>query len=390
VSRLRTVRDLEVRGRRVLLRVDFNVPLADGTVVDDTRIRAALPTIRFLHDRGASVVLCSHLGRPKGKLVAGLSLRPVGARLALLLGAEVEFSEDCVGPKARAAVRGLRPGGLLMLENTRFHPEETENNQDFAKQLADLAELYVNDAFGSAHRAHASTEGVAHFLPSAAGLLVEQEVNFLREALNAPERPYVVVLGGAKISDKLGLVRKLMDEADAMLIGGGMANTFLASQGLDLADSLVERDSLATAAELLARAGTRLHLPTDVVAAAALSELAEHRVTRVDQIPAGWRAVDIGPQTLQQFTDVLLPAKTILWNGPMGVFEVSPFAAGTREIAQAIAGRQALTIVGGGDSVAAVQQAGLAAQFTHLSTGGGATLALLEGQPLPGLAVLQA
>ena len=390
MSRLRTVRDLEVRGRRVLLRVDFNVPLADGTVVDDTRIRAALPTIRFLRDRGASVVLCSHLGRPKGKLVAGLSLRPVGARLAMLLGAEVEFSEDCVGPKARAAVRGLRPGGLLMLENTRFHPEETENNQDFAKQLADLAELYVNDAFGSAHRAHASTEGVAHFLPSAAGLLVEQEVNFLREALNAPERPYVVVLGGAKISDKLGLVRKLMDEADAMLIGGGMANTFLASQGLDLADSLVERDSLATAAELLARAGTRLHLPTDVVAAAALSELAEHRVTRVDQIPAGWRAVDIGPQTLQQFTDVLLPAKTILWNGPMGVFEVSPFAAGTREIAQAIAGRQALTIVGGGDSVAAVQQAGLAAQFTHLSTGGGATLALLEGQPLPGLAVLQA
>jgi len=390
VSRLRTVRDLEVRGRRVLLRVDFNVPLADGTVVDDTRIRAALPTIRFLRDRGASVVLCSHLGRPKGKLVAGLSLRPVGARLAMLLGAEVEFSEDCVGPKARAAVRGLRPGGLLMLENTRFHPEETENNQDFAKQLADLAELYVNDAFGSAHRAHASTEGVAHFLPSAAGLLVEQEVNFLREALNAPERPYVVVLGGAKISDKLGLVRKLMDEADAMLIGGGMANTFLASQGLDLADSLVERDSLATAAELLARAGTRLHLPTDVVAAAALSELAEHRVTRVDQIPAGWRAVDIGPQTLQQFTDVLLPAKTILWNGPMGVFEVSPFATGTREIARAIGGHQALTIVGGGDSVAAVQQAGLAAQFTHLSTGGGATLALLEGKPLPGLAVLQA
>ncbi len=390
MSRLRTVRDLEVRGRRVLLRVDFNVPLADGTVLDDTRIRAALPTIRFLREGGASVVLCSHLGRPKGKVVPGLSLRPVAAQLAKLLGVAVEFAEDCVGPVAKAAVTGLRPGDLLMLENTRFHPQETENDRDFAKQLADLAELYVNDAFGSAHRAHASTEGVAHYLPSAAGLLVEQEVKFLKEALKAPERPFVVVLGGAKISDKMGLVRKLLDEVDGMLIGGGMANTFLASQGFDLADSLVERDSLVTAAELLARAGTRLHLPTDVVAAAALSELAEHRVTRVDQIPAGWRAVDIGPQTVQRFTDVLLPAKTILWNGPMGVFEISAFAVGTREMALAIAGRQALTIVGGGDSVAAVQQAGLAAQFTHLSTGGGAALALLEGQPLPGLAVLQA
>ena len=373
----------------MLLRVDFNVPLSEGTVQDDTRIRAALPTIRLLHERGASVILCSHLGRPKGKLVPSLSLRPVAARLAELLDEAVEFAADCVGPAAQAAAARLRPGGLLMLENTRFYPQETENDPTFAGQLAELAELYVNDAFGSAHRAHASTEGVAHFLPSAAGLLVEQEVKFIKEALSTPERPYVVLLGGAKISDKIGLVRKLLSEADALLVGGGMANTFLAAQGLDLADSLVEQESLPVAAELLAQPGSRIHLPVDVVVASELSELAEHRVAKVDQIPVGWRAADIGPQTLEQFSEVLRPAKTILWNGPMGVFEIEIFSAGTRGIAQAIAGVHALSIVGGGDSVAAVQQAGLAARFTHLSTGGGATLALLEGQTLPGLAVLQ-
>lgn len=373
----------------MLLRVDFNVPLSEGTVQDDTRIRAALPTIRLLHERGASVILCSHLGRPKGKLVPSLSLRPVAARLAELLDEAVEFAADCVGPAAQAAAARLRPGGLLMLENTRFYPQETENDPTFAGQLAELAELYVNDAFGSAHRAHASTEGVAHFLPSAAGLLVEQEVKFIKEALSSPERPYVVLLGGAKISDKIGLVRKLLSEADALLVGGGMANTFLAAQGLDLADSLVEQESLPVAAELLAQPGSRIHLPVDVVVASEFSELAEHRVAKVDQIPVGWRAADIGPQTLEQFSEVLRPAKTILWNGPMGVFEIEIFSAGTRGIAQAIAGVHALSIVGGGDSVAAVQQAGLAARFTHLSTGGGATLALLEGQTLPGLAVLQ-
>ena len=373
----------------MLLRVDFNVPLSEGTVQDDTRIRAALPTIRLLHERGASVILCSHLGRPKGKLVPSLSLRPVAVRLAELLDEAVEFAADCVGPAAQAAAARLRPGGLLMLENTRFYPQETENDPTFAGQLAELAELYVNDAFGSAHRAHASTEGVAHFLPSAAGLLVEQEVKFIKEALSSPERPYVVLLGGAKISDKIGLVRKLLSEADALLVGGGMANTFLAAQGLDLADSLVEQESLPAAAELLAQPGSRIHLPVDVVVASEFSELAEHRVAKVDQIPVGWRAADIGPQTLEQFSEVLRPAKTILWNGPMGVFEIEIFSAGTRGIAQAIAGVHALSIVGGGDSVAAVQQAGLAARFTHLSTGGGATLALLEGQTLPGLAVLQ-
>jgi len=389
VSSLRSVRDLEVRGRRVLLRVDFNVPLSEGIVQDDTRIRAALPTLRLLRDRGASVILCSHLGRPKGKPVAGLSLRPVAARLAELMDAPVEFAEDCVGPAAQTAVAQLRAGGLLVLENTRFHPQETENDPVFARQLADLAELYVNDAFGSAHRAHASTEGVAHFLPNAAGLLVEQEVRFLKEALSKPQRPYIVILGGAKISDKIGLVRKLLGEADGLLVGGGMANTFLATQGLDLAESLVEQESRPVAAELLTRPGSRLHLPVDVVVASEVSESADHRVTQVDQIPAGWRAVDIGPRTLEQFSQVLHPAKTILWNGPMGIFEIEIFSAGTRGIAQAIADSQALSIVGGGDSVAAVQQAGLADRFTHLSTGGGATLALLEGQTLPGLAVLQ-
>ena len=389
MSRLRSVRDLQVEGRRVLLRVDFNVPISDGTIQDDTRIQAALPTIRLLRDRGATVILCSHLGRPKGKPVPGLSLRPIAARLAILLGEPVEFAEDCVGPTARSAVARLGPRGLLMLENTRFYPQEAENDPTFARQLADLAELYVNDAFGSMHRAHASTEGVAHLLPSAAGLLVEREVKFLKEALSAPERPYVVLLGGAKTSDKIGLVRKLLGEADALLVGGGMANTFLAAQGLDLAASLVERESLPVAAELLTQPGPRVQLPIDLMAASELSETAARRVCKVNQIPATWQAVDIGPETLEQFTAVLRSARTVLWNGPMGVFEIAPFSAGTRGIARAIAGANALSIVGGGDSVAAVQQAGLANRFTHLSTGGGASLALLEGKSLPGLAVLQ-
>ena len=389
MPRLRSVRDLEVEGRRVLLRVDFNVPISDGAIKDDTRIQAALPTIRLLRDRGATVILCSHLGRPKGKPVPGLSLRPIAARLATLLGEPVEFAEDCVGPTARSALAGLGPRGLLMVENTRFYPQEAENDPTFARQLADLAELYVNDAFGSMHRAHASTEGVAHILPSAAGLLVEREVKFLREALSTPDRPYVVLLGGAKISDKIGLVRKLLGEADALLVGGGMANTFLAAQGLDLAASLVEREALPVAAELLAQPGPRVQLPIDLMAASELSETAARRVCKVNQIPAKWRAVDIGPETLEQFTAVLHSARTVLWNGPMGVFEIEPFSAGTRGIARAIAGADALSIVGGGDSVAAVQQAGLANRFTHLSTGGGASLALLEGKSLPGLAVLQ-
>jgi phosphoglycerate kinase len=321
--------------------------------------------------------------------VPDLSLRPVAAHLSTLIGAQVGFAADCIGPEAEAAAAGLKPGAILLLENTRFHPEETANDPAFAGRLAGLAELYVNDAFGSAHRAHASTEGVAHYLPSAAGLLVERELKFLEEALGDPQRPYLVILGGAKISDKITLLRKLLGEADALLIGGGMANTFLAAQGNELAESLVERDALPLAAELLALGGAKLHLPVDLVVASELAEQAEHRVTPADRVPAGWRAVDIGPETVTAFGELVRTARTLLWNGPVGVFEIEPFSAGTRALARAIAGSEAVSIVGGGDSVAAIQQMGLADQFTHLSTGGGAALALLEGKPLPGLAVLQ-
>lgn len=373
----------------MLLRVDFNVPLEHGVVVDDTRIQAALPTIHYLQECSARLILCSHLGRPKGKVVPALSLHPVADHLAGLLGSKVGFVEECVGARARAAAQALQPGEIVLLENTRFYPQETENNPAFAAELARLAELYVNDAFGAAHRAHASTEGVAHHLPSAAGLLIEREVSFLTEALRSPERPYVAVLGGAKISDKIGLVGKLLDSVDSLLVGGGMANTFLAAKGLDLGKSLVESDSLQVAAELTERGHDRLHLPTDVAVAADRSETADRREVAAEDVPAGWQVLDIGAETVAEYSEVVSTAKTVVWNGPMGVFELEPFATGTRRLAQAIASSRALSIVGGGDSVAAVRQAGLANRITHLSTGGGAALALLEGQVLPGLAVLQ-
>ena len=374
----------------MLLRVDFNVPMRDGAIEDDTRIRAALPTIQFLLDREASIVICSHLGRPKGRVAEEHSLRPIAAHLQLLVGEPVGFVGQTIGPEAEQAAQALKSGELLLLENTRFNPEETKNDPDFARALAGLGEVYVNDAFGTVHRAHASTEGVAHFLPSAAGLLIEKEVQYLENALADPARPFVAVLGGAKISDKIGVVGSLIEHTEALLIGGGMANTFLAAQGMDMAESLTEPDSYSVALELIEIAGEKLHLPTDAVVADDFSTEAATQVVEVENVTGGWRVLDIGPQTLESFEREVAGAATVFWNGPVGVFEMAPFAKGTMELARAIAQSSSVSIVGGGDSASAIRQAGLADQITHLSTGGGASLALLEGRQLPGLAVLQA
>ncbi len=385
----KTVRDVEVAGKKVLVRVDFNVPLKDGRVADDSRIRAAIPTIEYLLQQGAAVVLMSHLGRPKGKRVPELSLRPVASHLSDLLGLPVAFAEDCVGAPAVSAKAVLQPGGVLLLENTRFHPEEKKNDLAFARQLAAGCDLFVNDAFGSAHRAHASTVGVAHDLPAVAGFLMEKELRYLGQALEASQRPFVAILGGAKISDKIGVIRNLLGKADAILIGGGMANTFFAAQGFQMGDSLVEADALETAKALLAEAGGKLHLPVDVVLADAFAADATRRVVPVGDVPAGWRVLDIGPETVQAFGEVIRAAHTVVWNGPMGVFELPPFAEGTFGIAKAVAESGAVSIVGGGDSVAAIHQSGLADKITHLSTGGGASLEMLEGKVLPGVAALE-
>ncbi len=386
---LKTLRDLDLHGRRVLLRVDFNVPMEEGVIADDTRIRAALPTIQFLLDHETSIVICSHLGRPKGRVVEKLSLQPIAAHLERLVGKPVHFVGQTVGPEALQAAQDLNPGELLLLENTRFNSGETNNQLDFAQSLAGLGEAFVNDAFGTVHRAHASTEGVAHYLPSAAGLLVEKEVQFLGSTLLDPARPFVAVLGGAKISDKIGVVGSLIERTQALLVGGGMANTFLAAQGIEMADSLVEPESFGVALELIEQAGEKLHLPVDAIVADAFSPEAAMQVVDVRNVPGGWRMMDIGPQTLESFKREIVGAGTVFWNGPMGVFEMEPFAAGTMELAKAIAQSESLSIVGGGDSASAIRQAGLTDEITHLSTGGGASLALLEGRPLPGLAVLQ-
>ena len=384
----KTIRDIDVSGKKVLVRVDFNVPLEAGKVTDDTRIRAALPTIQYLLDHGAAVILMSHLGRPKGKVVEELRLDPVATRLSELLGQPVRKLGDCIGPEVEAAAQELQPGEVLLLENLRFHPEERANDPAFAKQLAGLADIYVNDAFGAAHRAHASTSGVANYLPAVAGLLMEKEIRFLGQALEAPERPFVAILGGAKISDKIGVIENLLGRVDALLIGGGMANTFLLAQGYEVGDSLVERESVSTAERLLREGGEKLVLPVDVVIADAFSAEANSKVVEVGQVPTGWRILDIGPQTVELFKAKLSGAKTVVWNGPMGVFELEPFAAGTRAIAQALADLEATTIIGGGDSVAAIEQAGLAERMTHISTGGGASLEFLKGEELPGIAAL--
>jgi len=385
----KTIKDIDMRGKRVLVRVDYNVPIQDGSVGDDTRIRAAMPTVEYLLDQGAAVILCSHLGRPKGSPNPKYSLRPVATYLAELMGRPVAFAEDCVGPVAEAAANALQPGDVLLLENTRFHPEEEKNDPEMSRQLAGLADLYVNDAFGSAHRAHASTEGVARFLPAAAGFLLEKEIRYLGQAIANPEPPFVAILGGAKISDKIGVIRNLLKKADQVLIGGGMANTFFKAQGYPIADSLVEDEALDTARELLQDGTNKLRLPVDVVIGDRFDAQAKSKTIPMGPVPEGWRILDIGPETISAYAKMISSAGTVVWNGPMGVFEFPRFAEGTFELAKAVANSPALTIVGGGDSVAAIQQSGMADKITHISTGGGASLEMLEGLELPGLAALQ-
>lgn len=384
----KTIRDIDVNGKKVLVRVDFNVPIKDGVVGDDTRIRGALPTLEALLQAGASLILCSHLGRPKGGPDPKFSMKPVAEYLGKLMGKDVAFAEDCIGPTAEAAAKALKPGDVLVLENTRFHPEEEKNDPGMAQQLAALADIYVNDAFGSAHRAHASTEGVAKHLPAVAGLLMEKEIQYLGAAVAAPERPFVSILGGAKISDKIGVIKNLLGKTDTILIGGGMANTFFKAQGYSLADSLVEADAIETAKELLGTSGNKLRLPVDVVVADKFDAAAAHKTLPAGNIPDGWRILDIGPATIAEYGKVLAAAKTVVWNGPMGVFEFPEFAKGTFGVAQAVADSSAVSIIGGGDSVAAIQDAGLTDKVTHISTGGGASLEMLEGLTLPGVAAL--
>ena len=385
----KTVRDIDVKGKRVLVRVDYNVPLQDGVVSDDTRITASFPTLNYLLNQNAAVILCSHLGRPKEGPDPKYSMAPVAKHLGKLIDQPVFFAEDCVGPVAEAAAAALKPGEVLVLENTRFHKGETKNDPEIARQMASLADVYINDAFGSAHRAHASTEGVAKFLPGAAGLLLEKEIQYLGQAVADPKRPFVAILGGAKISDKIGVIRNLLTKADQVLIGGGMANTFFKAQGYPLGDSLVEDEVLDTARELLQIAGNKLRLPVDVVIADDFRADANHKIISMGPIPDGWRILDIGPDSVASFDKVLNGAGTIVWNGPMGVFELTPFAKGTFGVAEAVANSGAISIIGGGDSVAAINLAGLQSRITHISTGGGASLEMLEGLELPGLAALQ-
>jgi len=386
----KTVKDVNLKDKRVIMRVDFNVPMKDGQVSDDKRIKASLPTIQYVLDQGASLVLMSHLGRPKGAgFEAEFSLKPASEALAKLLGKPVQMAPDCVGAEVEAMAKALKPGEVLLLENVRFHKEEEKNDPAFAKQLAKLGEVYVCDAFGSAHRAHASVEGIAHQLPVAvAGFLMEQELEYLGRATSNPEHPYVAILGGAKISDKILVVENLLKQCDKLIIGGGMANTFLAAKGYDMADSLVEAGSIDLAKGLLAKSGDKLLLPIDAVIADKFDAEANSQVVDVDKVPAGWRMMDVGPKSLEKFGEVLKSAKLVVWNGPVGVFEMPKFAEGTFAIAKLLATCGATTVIGGGDSASAVKKAGVAKQMTHVSTGGGASLEFLEGKELPGVAAL--
>jgi phosphoglycerate kinase len=391
----RSIQQLNLAGKKVFIRVDFNVPIKDGRITDDTRIRASLPTIRYALDKGAaSVILASHLGRPKGKPNPEYSLRAVAARLSELLGKPVEFAEDSIGDPARRAIEKAGPGGVVLLENLRFHPEEEKNDPGLSKQLADVADVYVNDAFGSAHRAHASTEGIVHHVKeSAAGLLMDKEVEYLGRVLEQPERPFVAILGGAKVSDKLEVIENLISRVDALLIGGAMAYTFFKARGTPVGKSLVEEDLLDTARDIERRAAERtlrFELPTDHVVAPKVEAGVPTRVLKVGDPAIGdWMGLDIGPETVQSYRDVIAGARTVVWNGPMGVFELDSFATGTLEIARAVAAVRGTTVIGGGDSIAAVAKAGVTDRITHISTGGGASLEFLGGRPLPGVEALK-
>lgn len=380
-----TLRDIEISGKKVLVREDLNVPLNQGEVSDDTRIVAILPTVNYLLEHGAAVILISHLGRPGGERKEELSLRPVAEYLETLIDAQVQFAPDCVGPEAQKAARNLQLGEVLVLENTRFHPQEKANDPEFSKELASMADLFVNDAFGTSHRAHASNVGVANYLTSVAGFLMEKELQYLGDAIEDPQRPFTAILGGAKVSGKIGVIENLLEKVDSILIGGGMANTFFASQGTKMGDSLVEKDVLGLADELLRKAGQKLILPVDLVIGDEFSDAAQKKTVQVGDVPEGWMAMDIGPETLRLYGGVIEESKTIVWNGPMGVFEFPKFSEGTFGLAKLISESEALAIVGGGDSAAAVKQAGLDQKITHISTGGGASLKMLEGATLPGL-----
>ena len=384
----KTVKDIDLKGKRVIMRVDFNVPMDKGVVTDDKRIKAALPTIKYVLEQGASLMLMSHLGRPKGGPDAEFSLKAASEVLAGLLGKPVLMAPDCIGPDVEKIAAAIKPGDVVMLENTRFYPGEEKNDLDLAKKMAALGDVYVNDAFGSAHRAHSSTEGIARFLPAVSGFLMEQELEYLGRAVSNPEHPYIAILGGAEISDKILVVETLLSKCDKLIIGGGMANTFLAAKGVNMQDSLVESASLETAKAILSRVADKLVLPVDAVIADKFDAEANSQVVDVENIPAGWRMLDVGPKTLELYKQTLAGVKLIVWNGPVGVFEFPKFAVGTFALAKLLADSGAITVIGGGDSASAVKKAGLAKQMTHVSTGGGASLEFLEGKELPGVAAL--
>lgn len=386
----KSIRDIDVNGKKVFIRVDFNVPMDENqNITNDKRIRATLPTLNYLLENNAAIILACHVGRPKGQRVPELSVKPIVVRLSELLGKEVKYAEDCVGEAASKAAADLKPGEVLLLENLRYHNEETKNDPEFAKQLASLADVAVDDAFGVSHRAHASNAGIAQYVEVVGGFLIEKEIQFIGKALSNPERPFVAIIGGAKVSDKIGVISNLLEKADAVVIGGGMANTFLAAQGKGIGSSLFEEEKLPLAKELLAKAegkGVKVFLPAEVVVADKFAADANHKTVSVDEVPADWMILD--NKFSKECQEALENAKTIVWNGPMGVFEFDAFAHGTEDIAHAVAESTGISIVGGGDSIAALKKTGLSDKITHISTGGGATLEFLEGKPMPGIAAI--